>query len=145
MLLDALLAAFHHFCVFAIVALLAIEIALLASPLTADGLRRLGRIDGLYGLAAVLVLVAGFTRAVHGAKGWAFYQGNPLFWTKLAVFVVIGLLSIVPTVRFIRWRRAGGLPSPEDQRAVRHWTHAQAGLLLVLAVIAPLMARGVAN
>ena len=29
---------------------------------------------------------AGFTRAVYGVKGWAYYAHHPLFWAKIGVF-----------------------------------------------------------
>lgn len=140
---DALLATFHHLTVGALLALLVAEIAMLARPLDADALRRLGRVDGLYGLAALMVLVAGFTRALAGAKGFAFYSANPLFWTKLGLFVLIGLASIVPTVRYLRWRRARRLPTAEEQRNTRSWTWAQLAGLALIPVIAPMMARGI--
>jgi putative membrane protein len=40
-----------------------------------------------------------------GLKGRDFYVHNPLFWTKMALFVVVGLISIIPTVAYISWRR----------------------------------------
>ncbi|MGZ9114159.1 MAG: DUF2214 family protein [Brevundimonas sp.] len=41
---------------------------------------------------------------LHG-KGSTFYEANPFFWTKLATFGVIGLISIAPTARFLAWAR----------------------------------------
>jgi len=35
-------------------------------------------------------------------KGSAFYFGNPFFNAKMALFVLVGLISIYPTVRFIK-------------------------------------------
>ena len=47
-------------------------------------------------------------------EGSAFYFGNPFFNAKMALFVLVGLVSIYPTVRFIKWRaqmREGGAPT----------------------------------
>ena len=39
-------------------------------------------------------------------KGWAYYSVNMFFWAKMAAFAAVALLSIAPTIRIIRWRRA---------------------------------------
>ena len=57
--------------------------------------------------------------------------------------VLVGLLSIVPTLRFIRWRRAGGLPDAAAWRNTRGWMQAQLALLVLIPVAAVLMARGI--
>jgi putative membrane protein len=141
--LDAVLAIAHHLVVFSLVAVLVAELVLSGGPPDGQRLRQLGRLDRLYGGLAMLALVAGGLRAVHGAKGWAFYAGSPFFWTKLALFGVVGLLSIVPTLRLLRWRRAGTLPDAALWRGTRGWMQAQLAVLALIPVAAVLMARGV--
>ncbi len=36
-------------------------------------------------------------------KGANFYAANPLFWVKMGLFLIVGLMSIYPTIRFIKW------------------------------------------
>lgn len=141
--LDALLAVAHHALVFPLVALLAAELVLLGGALDAGRLRQLARIDGAYGACAGLLLVAGGLRAVYGAKGWAFYAGQPMFWLKMGLFAAIGLLSIAPTVRIARWRRGAPLPDDGARRGVKRWVHAELGLLAFVPVAAVLMARAI--
>lgn len=141
--LDALLAIAHHLVVFSLVAVLVAELVLASGPPELPRLHQLGKLDRAYGGLAMLALVAGGLRAVYGAKGWAFYAGSPMFWAKLGVFVVTGLLSIVPTVRLIRWQRAGTLPDAAQWRNTRGWMHAQVALLVPIPILAVLMARGV--
>jgi putative membrane protein len=143
MWLDALLAIVHHLAVFSLFAILAAEVALLSAPLGNGRLRVLGRIDGLYGIAAVIAFTAGGLRAVYGAKGWAFYSANPVFWSKLGLFIVIGLISIAPTVRFIRWRKANMAVGDTDRLAARKLVIVQLVALFCLPVLAALMARGI--
>jgi len=143
--LDATLAVAHHLLVFTLVAVLAAELVLLAEPLDAARLRRLGRLDAGYGALAAAVVVVGLVRAVFGAKGWGFYAGNPLFWAKLAVFAAIGALSIVPTVRVARWRRASLVPDAAAQRNTRAWVLGEVLLLPALPLLAVLMARGIGS
>jgi putative membrane protein len=144
MFTDALWASAHHLAAFTLAAMLAVEAGLLLAgqPLTRERLRLLSLADGLYGASAAAVLVVGLLRAVFGAKGWDFYAGNPLFWIKLGLFVVIGLVSIVPTVRIIRWRRAAELPSAAAQAATLKLVLLQGALLLTLPLLAAFMARG---
>jgi putative membrane protein len=146
MWLDALLAYAHHLAAFGMVAVLAAEVALLSSSLTPQRLRVLGPLDSVYGALAVTVLVIGGLRAVYGAKGWAFYADNPAFWAKLAVFGAAALISIVPTVRFLRWRKHGDVAAAEALRAsTRTFTIVQAALLAAIPLLAALMARGIGH
>jgi len=38
-------------------------------------------------------------------KGPAFYTHNPFFWLKMNTFLIVGLLSIDPTIRYLRWNK----------------------------------------
>ena len=64
----------------------------------------------------------------------------------VGLFVVVGLVSVVPTLKYLRWRRehraSGALPGPLEIRRARSWVAAQAGLLAALPLLAALMARG---
>ena len=136
----------HHLLVFSLVGVLAAEAGLVRRGMTAADVARVSRIDAWYGVLAVLIIAVGFSRAIWGAKGWDYYAANPWFHAKLACFLVVGLLSIPPTVRFIRWRRAqkaGSLDAPGDADVarVRRWFYLQA---LFLALI-PAFAAGMAG
>src|ERR1700686_5037119 len=75
----------------------------LKGPLDRDGLRRLLAADAVWGIAAGLWLATGLFRAFGGLeKGTQFYLQNPLFWTKMALFVAVIVLEIWPMVTFIR-------------------------------------------
>lgn len=140
---DLLLALLHHLVVFSLVAVLYAQYLLLGGPSDAARLRTVGQLDKAYAALAVGILAIGFARAAHGAKGWAFYADNPVFWAKIAVFALIGLLSAVPTVRFLRWQKQGGTPDAPAWRATRRWILAELLLLPLLPLLAILMARGI--
>lgn len=144
-LLDALLAWAHHLCAFALLAVLFAEWCLTARDLDPPGLRWLARLDLFYGLLAGLTLVAGTARLLAGAKGWSFYAGNPVFWAKLGVFALIGLCSIPPTLRILRWRREGQGLNVKPLRAAHRWMGAQLVLATGLLLLAALMARGIGH
>lgn len=144
--LDLLLACLHHLAFLLLIACLMAEWVLLRPPPRGEVLARLGRIDVLYGLAALAVLAVGALRAVYGLKGAGFYLHNPWFWTKLGLFAAIGLLSIRPTLAMLRWRRLQRLspafaPAPEELVPVRCCVALELALLPPLLVAAALMAR----
>lgn len=110
--------------------------------------RRLLYSDMTYGIGAALVLLSGFARTAWSAKGVEFYWENPLFHLKLAVFTVVGLLSIYPTKEYLRWRRitrGGDAPQVSDAKIHRMITLARLELAIgsLIPLLAVLMARGI--
>ena len=106
MILDAWTSVLHFWLVFCIVAVLSIEMAWCRGTMEVASVRRLARVDLMYGIAAGLLVIVGFARAAQSPKGWAFYSSNPVFWFKIGLFVLVALASIMPTVTFLRWKRA---------------------------------------
>jgi putative membrane protein len=119
----------------------------LKGPLDADGLRRLLAADNAWGIAAVLWIVTGLLRAFGGLeKGADFYLHSPLFWTKMALFLVVLLLEIRPMATFIRWRVRLGRGEAIDTGAARvlyTLNHVELAIVVVMVFVASLMARGV--
>jgi putative membrane protein len=145
---DLLLACLHHLLVFTLVALPAVELALLRGPVGAPRLAQLGRADAVYGIVALLVLAVGFGRVFHGAKDAGFYMLNPVFWAKLAFFALAGLASVVPTLRLLRWRTAarrdpGFVVAEPLLASTRRWLVAELALIVPIPLLAAAMARGV--
>jgi putative membrane protein len=146
MLTDALLAWFHFVLAFVLVGALVAEVFILRLPVDGRVARLLARVDLFYGISAALLIAVGVSRVIWGAKGWIYYQGQPFFWAKMATFAVIGLVSILPTVTFLRWRRAAAsaafaVPDAEVKR-IRRYVIAETHLIALLLVFAVLMARG---
>jgi putative membrane protein len=147
MTLEALLAYAHILAILTMVVFLTSEAALCrAQWLNAAVVERLAKIDLVYGLASGAVLLTGIARTWWGIKGTAWYWTNPLLHTKLALFIVIGLLSIKPTLMFIRWRRelraSGALPDETHIRLARRLVMVQAHLLIFIPLAAVFLARG---
>jgi len=149
MLLDTILAILHHLAVFALLALLAMEFVLVRPGLSGDALKRVAGLDRFYGGLAGLVIVIGVLRVIYGIKGWEFYVYSWTFWGKMAAFAVVGLLSIRPTMSYLRWQRAAeaagaGYAVPERELSmVRSDLHRQLAVFLLIPVMAALMARGI--
>lgn len=143
---DLWLAIAHHILVFGLVIMLAMESALLRQGLGGAEVKRLAGLDIGYGVTAALIVIVGVHRVIFGAKGYVFYLGNVWFWAKMATFALIGVLSIVPTIRVRAWRKAlradsSALPDGADIHHVRGLVRLQ--LLLIFAVVsfAAMMAR----
>ena len=145
---DLILAILHHLLVFSIFAIFAVEMTLIRPGLDAAGIRRLAGIDSAYGGLSLAVLAVGFARVFWGLKGWDYYSTYWVFWAKIAAFVLVGLLSLRPTLRIQRWRRTAGadpaytVPAGEIA-AVRPWLHREGFVLALIPVLAATMARGV--
>ena len=105
MFVDWALASLHHLAIFTLAATLAAELAILTLAVDAKAIARLARIDMFYGLSAGVVVVVGIARVIWGAKGYEYYVANHIFWTKMVLFLIVGLLSIGPTVRYLAWVR----------------------------------------
>src|ERR1700761_5830907 len=120
--MSTLFAFLHHLCAFTPVAALAIEFALIKQELTLVSARRLQSTDIVYGVAATLLVVIGLLRVFFFEKGASYYWHNHAFLTKFSLFVIVGLLSIIPTREFLSWNgaiRAGQVPVVDASRRRR--------------------------
>lgn len=145
--LDAILAYLHFVAIFTLVWFLAKEWTLLRAPVDALDFKRIANADLGFGLAAVAVLVTGALRVFYGAKGTAFYLHNPVFHVKVALFVLVGLVSIAPTLAFLRWRRAWTADAafritPHEYARVRRFILIELHLIALIPIAAVMMARG---
>jgi putative membrane protein len=144
---DLLLAIAHHLLIFALLGLLAAELASVGAGLSPRRIGLLAGLDRAYGGVAVLILVVGFARVFLGAKSAEFYLLNPMFWAKIAAFLAVGLLSIVPTMRLIAWNRRlradpAFVPAAGEIAAVRRFLLAEAAVFPLIPIFAAAMARG---
>lgn len=141
-MLDLVLAIVHHILIFAIFGILFAEFMALRLGMSNATAVRIASIDLWYGVLAGAVLVIGFSRAIYAAKGWAYYSHNGFFWAKMTSFAAIGLLSVPPTMQFIRWRKSGVAPDDAAVKSARRYLHAEIALFVLLLVFAAAMARG---
>ena len=148
MLLDWVLASLHHLAVFTLAAILAFELALTGGerrrPRHRCGWRR---VDAWYGASAALALAAGVARVFLGAKGPEYYGANFLFWLKMALFAAVAPISVLPTLRYIVWRRATRLdpdfsPDAAAVAAVRRALWSEVALFAFIPLAAAGIARG---
>ena len=147
MTLEAILAYLHLLAILTMVVFVASEAALCRVQwLNAAVVERLARVDRVYGFAALAVLATGLARTLLGVKGTAWYWSNPLLHMKLTLFVVVGVISIFPTLTFLRWRKAvradGSLPNEAQIARARRLVMVQAHIIAVIPLLAVFLARG---
>ena len=145
--MSTLFAFLHHLCAFTLVSTVAIEFALIRGELTVSAARRLQVTDIVLGIAAGALLVIGLLRVFFFEKGAAYYFHSHAFLTKLSLFIVVGLLSIIPTVEFLSWRgalKAGQVPvvAAKKLRLVTAIIHGELLAVVIILLCAAIMARG---
>lgn len=144
---DAIAASLHYLSIFVLFALLTGEHLLFKPEMELPRARSLLRVDMAYGACAGVVLLTGAARVLWFGKGLEYYLYNGLFYAKVGLFILIGLLSIFPTLAFFNWRNdllAGKAPqiSPALARRIVLVIRLELLLLVCLPLLASLMARG---
>ncbi len=147
MTFEAILAYLHLLAILTMVVFISSEAALCRVQwLNAAVVERLAKVDLVYGIAAIMVLATGVARTVWGVKGTSWYWTNPLLHVKLTLFIIVGVISIFPTMTYLRWRKAlratGALPAEADIRKTRKLVMVQAHLIALIPLVAVFLARG---
>jgi putative membrane protein len=145
--MSTLFAFLHHVCAFTLVSALAIEFVLIRQELTQASARRLQVTDLVLGIAAGALAVIGLLRVFFFEKGADYYFHSHAFLTKLALFIILGLLSIIPTMEFLSWRgaiKAGQAPvmDAKKKRLVTAIIHGELASIVIIVLCAAIMARG---
>jgi putative membrane protein len=108
--------------------------------------RRVFYADTLWGVAALLWVATGLTRAFGGfEKGTTYYVHNSFFLAKMALLVIILGLEVRPMMTLIRWRSQlarGERVHTETAGGLARISVAQAILVIAMVVAATAMARG---
>jgi len=145
--IEPLVAYLHYLSIIFVGGFLVAELIVCRAGMTIEQAKRLPIIDAVFFGSALATLATGLLRLFFYAKGVSFYTGNPVFWAKMALYVIIAALSITPTRTFLRWKRTaterGAAPAGNEIAAARRLIHIELGLLALMPLLAVLMARGI--
>jgi len=146
--MSALFAFLHHAAAFTLVAALVVEFVLVKQGITYGNARIVQKADIVFGIAAGVILIVGALRVVYFEKGALYYMHSLPFHVKLGTFLVVGILSITPTMEFLRWRiqtRAGAAPEIDGKKlkTIRLLIHLELVGIAVILACAAMMARGI--
>ena len=145
---SALIAYLHYVAMISIAVILVVEYMVCMPGMPGSRIRLLTRLDLLYMGVALLALGSGAARVVWFGKGAAFYLHNPVFYIKLALFLAVGLISIPPTLQYLRWMRslnsaATTVAADYEVLRVRRHILIELTLFALIPLMATLMARGI--
>ncbi len=140
-MLEVLVKYLHFLGIFGVVSALVAEHLLTKTQLTGPEVKRLAAIDAVYGISAVTVLAAGLSLWLWVGKPSAFYTDNPVFHIKVTAFLLVGLLSIYPTIFFIKHRKSSN-PAITVPGKVIGLIRAELFILAFIPLLAILVARG---
>lgn len=139
----------HYLCLLLMVASLTVERCTVNEKPTKEDITTLLVADSVYGIAGIGMIYTGYLRVAKYAKGWEFYQHEPLFWTKMFLFGVVGSASLFCTASIIRMQIAmtnDGVPpelGAKLTKRMRSIINAELTGFLSIPFVATLMARGV--
>ena len=136
MIADILVRYLHFVSILVLVGTVLAEHLLVRRSMSRGELALVAKVDAVYGIAAVLVLLTGFAQWFWTGKPAGFYSPNPVFHTKVTLFLVVGLVSIYPTVFFVKNRKG----EPDEEVAVPGRVVMSLRLELLLLFLMPLLA-----
>lgn len=139
---ELLIRYFHFLSIIVLASALVGEHLLLSKKMPINVFKKVIVLDAIYGLSAIMTLVSGLLLWLSFGKPSEFYSSNHMFHIKLALFVVIALLSIFPTVYFLRHlktqKKTISLP-----RYVITIVRIELCMFLLLPLLGVLIAKGV--
>ena len=147
MVLDAVLAYLHFTAIFLLFAFMTVEVMLMRGALDPAAVRLLARVDIWYFGSAIAALITGMLRLAFGAKGSDFYLSSWPIYVKVGLFIAVGLISIQPTMTFMRWKKSfdhdpAFCVGDEERRRVRKYLMIEVHLAALIPIFAVVMARG---
>jgi putative membrane protein len=149
MLIKSAIFAYIHYLSFALMAVsLTLELLIFKAEVTLKDAKKLLFADTVYGLAAIAIVASGVLRLLYYAKGSEYYTANPIFWVKMGLLIVVSLLSLYPTISYLRWIPAvrkdeAPTVSEVQGKLIPNLIRAELAGLALIPITATLMARGI--
>ena len=142
--MDEIITRYFHFLGFiALVSALTAEHLLIARTISYDTFKKLLILDRIYGITAMITLAAGLILWFGVGKPQTFYSGNFLFHIKVTLFVLVGLLSIIPTKFILQNNKIKQGMTIDIPKSIIMVIRLQLVILLIIPLLAVLMAKGV--
>ena len=101
--MSALVAYVHYLGIIFCFGALIVERIILKINLSKNEIISIIIADVIYGIAGLAILITGILRVKYYGQGGEFYTSNPIFWVKVSIYIVVGLLSLYPTTTYILW------------------------------------------
>ena len=144
---QALITYFHFVGIISLFIALWIEFLLFRPTISNYFAKIIRKADAIYGIASGVIMATGFAKLLKYGKGAEYYWHNHLLWGKMILFTIIGILSIVPTIYFFKWKnevKAGNDISVPDSKfkQLRRIILIEIVIACLIPLLAVFMARG---
>ena len=145
---SALIAYVHYLGIILCFGALLFERIILKINLNKNKILSLIIADLIYGIAGLAILITGILRVKYYGQGSEFYTNNPVFWLKVSLYIIVGLISLYPTTTYILWAiplRKNKLPVISENLVKRFKLIITTELIgfAVIPFFATLMSRGI--
>ncbi len=144
MTLEILFRYLHFLSILVMFSSVVSEHLLLKPRMTRSEIQRLSVLDAVYGVSALIIVGIGLTLWFGVGKPAEFYTKNWIFHLKVGLFVIVAILSIYPTVFFLRNRKGNNPAELVDVPKSIVWLiRLELLLLAFIPLCAALMAKGI--
>ncbi|MFT5234034.1 MAG: putative membrane protein [Candidatus Krumholzibacteriia bacterium] len=141
--MDSIVTYYLHFLGIGLLfAALAVELVLFKPTVSGAVARKLAKVDGLYGIAALLMIVTGLLQVFSFGKTPEYYGQTFMFHIKMTVFLIVLLVSIFPTIKFIKARNTPVDGEASYPKSVGLMLKIEMALLVIIPLLGVLMANG---
>lgn len=140
---DILVRYLHFVSLILLMAAVFCQHLLLKKSMTRAEIGRVQRLDIVYLITAIVVLLTGFAQWLWVGKPAEFYSKNPVFHTKITLFLVVGILSIVPSIFLSKNKKGDPGETVEVPKKIVMFIRLELLLLFLMPLLASLIARGV--
>ena len=138
---EVLVRYIHFIGIIGLSSALVSEHLLLSKVMTKAQIKRIAIVDGIYGLSAMVTLIAGLLLWFVVGKPANFYTSNGLFHGKITLFLIMAVLSIFPTVFFMKNRKTDA-EEIEIPKKIVMIIRIELVALLIMPLMASMMAKG---
>jgi putative membrane protein len=144
MTLEILFRYLHFLSILVMFSSVVSEHLLLKPRMTRSEIQRLSVLDAVYGISALIIVGIGLTLWFGVGKPAEFYTKNWIFHLKVGLFIIVAILSIYPTVFFLRNRKGNNPAELVDVPKSIVWLiRLELLLLAFIPLCAALMAKGI--
>ncbi|PCI35633.1 MAG: hypothetical protein COB60_02635 [Flavobacteriaceae bacterium] len=92
----------HFMSIFMLFSALIVELSIIKEKMTSNHIKILRKANLFFGVFAGLTVVTGLLRMYYFGKGVDYYSSNSIFVVKFSLFIIVGFLSIYPTIQFFK-------------------------------------------
>ena len=143
MALDILVRYLHFVSIILVMTAVLGQHLLLSTRLSRREIARIQRIDLVYAIAVVAVLATGFAQWFWTGKPADFYSKNPILHIKVTLFLIVGVVSIYPSVVFGKGKKGDPDEVIKVSKGVIWSVRVELLLLFLMPLLATLIARGI--